>query len=209
MRFNSPLRCDRLRVEAWADYEQLPDDAAGPLCDGTRLGAGSTPRRGAMQGCVARGRLTLHARRGKVVRNVRQCASVIPPEMVVMQRVDSNTPSALVVEDDPDMQHLETEVLSGAGYAVTVTESALGAMTLARHLNPDAIVLDLGLPYRSGASLLADLKADPDTAHIPVVVVSGMAETLPDRPRELATAVLPKPFYPEELVAAVRAGTDT
>ena len=126
-----------------------------------------------------------------------------------MQRADGNAPSALVVEDDPSMQHLETEVLSGAGYAVTATDSALGAVTLARRLNPDAIVLDLGLPYRSGASLLAELKADHATAHIPVVVVSGMAEILPDRRRELATAVLPKPFDPEELVAAVRAGTDT
>ena len=118
-------------------------------------------------------------------------------------------PRALVIEDDPGVQQLELELLRGEGYVVTATDSALGAAALARRFAPDTIVLDLGLPYRSGASLLAELKADRATAHIPVVVVSGMAETLPDRRRELATAVLPKPFDPEELVAAVRAGTDT
>ena len=30
--------CGRWRVETWADYERLPDDAAGPLCNGTRIG---------------------------------------------------------------------------------------------------------------------------------------------------------------------------
>ena len=112
---------------------------------------------------------------------------------------------ALVIEDDPDVQQLETELLSGEGYAVTATDSALGAAGLARRLNPDAIVLGLGLPYRSGASLLAELKADRATAHIPVVIVSGMADSLPDQRRELAAAVLPNPFDSLELLGAVRA----
>ena len=38
MRSNAPLRCARLRVETLADYERLPDDAAGPRCEGTQLG---------------------------------------------------------------------------------------------------------------------------------------------------------------------------
>ena len=121
-----------------------------------------------------------------------------------MQQGTGHAPAALVVEDDPGMQQLVAEVLRDAGYAVTATDSVLGAVTLARRLDPDAIVLDIGLPYRSGASLLAALKADHATAHIPVIVVSGLPEALPNPRRELAAAVLPKPFAPEELVAAVR-----
>ena len=116
-------------------------------------------------------------------------------------------PRVLVIEDDPRLTILLTMVLSGGGYAVAPLDSALGAVALARGLRPAAIVLDLGLPYRSGASLLAELKADPDTAHIPVIVVSALAETLPEDRRALAAAVLPKPFSPRELLDVLGALT--
>ena len=84
------------------------------------------------------------------------------------------------------------------------TEAALGALALARRLKPDVILLDLGLPYRSGASLLADLKADPRTEPIPVIVVSSMTELLtPDR-RALAADVIAKPFDVQMLLERVR-----
>jgi DNA-binding response OmpR family regulator len=77
----------------------------------------------------------------------------------------------LVIEDDPHIKDLLTDVLTGDGFSVTAADSVLGAATLIRRLRPCAIVLDLGLPYRSGASLLTDLKGDAETAHIPVIVV--------------------------------------
>ena len=111
--------------------------------------------------------------------------------------------SILVIEDDPDHQHLLTDVLELAGYAVTATDCALGAAALARRLQPDLILLDLGLPYRSGASLLAELKADPRTAAIPVLIVSAAAESLSDERRALAAAVVSKPFSPRALLEAM------
>ena len=74
-----------------------------------------------------------------------------------------------------------------------------------RSVNPRLIILDLGLPYRSGASLLAELKADPDVADTPVIVVSSMPELLPAERRALAAAVIQKPFDVQELVDKVRA----
>jgi CheY-like chemotaxis protein len=62
-----------------------------------------------------------------------------------------------------------------------------------RTWRPDVVLLDLGLPYRSGAAVLADLKADPATAAIPVVIVSGAVEALPPARAALAAAVLTKP----------------
>ena len=113
-------------------------------------------------------------------------------------------PVALVVEDDPGGAALLAEVLAGAGYAPTTTDSALGAAALARRLRPAVILLDLGLPYRSGGALLADLKADPATAGVPVLVVSGLADALPPARRALAAGVVAKPFSPAALLAAVR-----
>jgi CheY-like chemotaxis protein len=65
--------------------------------------------------------------------------------------------------------------------------------------------LDLGLPYRSGAALLADLKAHPATAVIPVIVVSAYTDALPRERAALAAAVIAKPFAPATLLAALHA----
>jgi DNA-binding response OmpR family regulator len=116
-------------------------------------------------------------------------------------------PVVLVVEDDAGVAALLTEVLAGAGYAPITTDSALGAVALVRRLHPAAILLDLGLPYRSGGALLGDLKADPATAGIPVLVVSALADALPPALRALTAGVLEKPFSPAALLAAVRAAT--
>ena len=114
-------------------------------------------------------------------------------------------PRVLVIEDDPRLRTLLTAVLEGAGYAVVPSDSALEAVALAHSLQPDVIVLDLGLPQGSETSLLAELKADSTVGHIPIIVVSENAVYLSAEGRALATAVLPKPFSPRELVAAVRA----
>jgi CheY-like chemotaxis protein len=110
----------------------------------------------------------------------------------------------LVIEDDAGIRELLTDLLRGDGYAVTVTDSALGAATLVRRLLPRVILLDLGLPYRSGGALLHDLKTDPVTAGIPILVVSALAETLTPERRALTAGVVAKPFSPDTLLRAVR-----
>ena len=111
----------------------------------------------------------------------------------------------LVVEDDADVAAVVADVLADAGYEVVITDTAVGAMALVRHTQPCAIVLDLGLPYRSGAKLLEDLKRTSSTAGIGVVVVSALAGELPPSVASLAAAVMPKPFDVQALWDAVRA----
>jgi DNA-binding response OmpR family regulator len=110
----------------------------------------------------------------------------------------------LIVEDDAPTSELLAEILAMEGYDPVVTGSAFGASALLRRVRPDAVVLDLGLPYRSGASLLRDLKADPRTASIPVVVVSGMPEALTGERQSLAAAVLQKPLDLQRLLNVVQ-----
>ena len=111
----------------------------------------------------------------------------------------------LVIEDDREIAGLLTQILTEAGYAVTATGTALGAMATVRALEPCAVLLDLGLPYRSGASLLAELKADPDAADTLVIVVSSMPDLVPVQRRALAAAVIQKPFEVQDLVDTVGA----
>jgi CheY-like chemotaxis protein len=97
-------------------------------------------------------------------------------------------------------------VLSLAGYQVAAAESALGVVDRVRRHRPAAVVLDLGLPYVSGAHLLAALRedADPAVRAVPVVVVSALAEALPPARRAQASAVLGKPFSADDLLSAVQ-----
>lgn len=113
-------------------------------------------------------------------------------------------PCVLVVDDDPDFQEFLAVLLTGEGYDVTTTDSVIGARVLARRLQPRAILLDLGLPYRTGGLLLGELKADPRTAHIPVIVVSGMPEALAGPRRALAAGIIRKPFEAQALLDALR-----
>jgi DNA-binding response OmpR family regulator len=100
----------------------------------------------------------------------------------------------LVVEDDERVVAVWAAALADEGYEVRTQGSALGVAGLLRDWCPDAVLLDLGLPYRSGAALLVDLKTDPTTEAVPVVIVSAAPDTLPPEYRGLVAAVLPKPF---------------
>ena len=115
----------------------------------------------------------------------------------------------LVIEDDRTFQDLLTQLLHDAGYDVIATDSVLGTAALVRRQRPDAILLDLGLPYRSGASLLTELKADKRTANIPILVVSGSAEALTPERRALAAAVIDKPPDFDALLAAIGDACDS
>lgn len=110
----------------------------------------------------------------------------------------------LIVEDDRTTVDMLIDLFGAEGFEVVATESVLGAASLLRQLSPEVIILDLGLPYRSGAAFLTDLKADPRTQHIPIVVLSALPDSLTPERRQLAAAVLAKPFNVRTLVSTVR-----
>jgi len=78
----------------------------------------------------------------------------------------------LVIDDDPDVHDLLGQVLRETGYAVVGATSGDEGLRLARRLRPSAITLDIMMPTRDGWQVLHDLKADPATCNIPVIVVS-------------------------------------
>jgi DNA-binding response OmpR family regulator len=116
---------------------------------------------------------------------------------------------ALVVEDDEGIAELLAFALAEDGFAVERRGSALGVAALLRAWRPDVVLLDLGLPFRSGGALLAELKADPATAPIPVVIVSAAPDALPRGYRGLAAAVLTKPVRLLTLRATVHTTVTT
>ena len=114
----------------------------------------------------------------------------------------------LVVDDDPRNPGLLAASLGALGFDVTMADSALSATQLVERLQPNAVLLDLVLPFRSGATLLADLKANERTADIPVIVVSDYTDVLSDERRSLAAAVIRKPVQPRVLAKMIRNACD-
>ena len=114
--------------------------------------------------------------------------------------------TVLVVDDRPDARHRMTQPLGAAGFDVRETATGRDALRLAR-LQPDVILLDLVLPDTDGYEVLRQLKADPTTRHIPVIVKT--AAHLDDGHRQLAleagaAAYFADPFDAQALVAAAR-----
>ena len=107
----------------------------------------------------------------------------------------------LVVEDDPALRALYRAALQAAGFAVVSVEDGLDALRLVELEKPKAVVLDLDLPRVAGRDVEQELRAHPETHHIPIIVVSGK-DTQHLDPRDFA-CILHKPISPDELVAAV------
>jgi len=114
-----------------------------------------------------------------------QMAEVTVPQPVPAAAANSllEKPLILVVEDDPAAGELLRRILGSGGYRTSVAVTGPEALAKARELQPAAITLDILLPQLDGWEVLARLKQDELTRHIPVVVVSVV-----DNP-ELGTAL--------------------
>ena len=113
----------------------------------------------------------------------------------------------LIVDDETDVIDLLRYKLHGAGYEVMVSADGLDALAVARDRRPDLIVLDLMLPEMNGEEVCRRLKLEPDTAAIPVLMLTAKAQPA-DRVAGLeigADDYISKPFSPRELVLRVNA----
>ncbi len=97
----------------------------------------------------------------------------------------------LSVDDDPSVAPLLQKMLASHGYRVVAATSPSMAVSEARALRPAAVLLDVLMPVRDGHDILRELKADPETSGIPVIVISVVDRA--EMP-ELADAHLNKPI---------------
>jgi PAS domain S-box-containing protein len=115
----------------------------------------------------------------------------------------SAEPVVLVIEDEPAARELLSSYLNPLGIHTECAATAEQGLLLARDLHPDAITLDVLLPGRNGWSVLRELRAMPETADIPVFVVSVLDEVRAAADRG-ATEYLRKPVKKEALLRALR-----
>jgi len=111
--------------------------------------------------------------------------------------------TVLIVEDDAELRAVYRTALSAAGFAVVAVEDGLDALNYVEHVQqPDAVVLDLGLPRLRGRDVYRELSTAASTSRIPIIVVTGEPPDSLDQ-REFA-CVLRKPVDIDALVDSVR-----
>ena len=107
----------------------------------------------------------------------------------------------LVCDDEPVLRALVRATLEGNGYQIAEARDGNEALEQARDVRPDLILLDLMMPGRTGLDALLELRADPELADIPVVMLTARAQVADREAAEKAgaTRFLTKPFSPDEL----------
>jgi CheY-like chemotaxis protein len=82
----------------------------------------------------------------------------------------------LLVEDDRFLRKAAEAVLQRAGLIVTTAEDGIAALRAVSEARPDLVLLDMIMPRMHGAEVLRILKSDPETAGIPVIVLSNQGQ---------------------------------
>lgn len=103
-------------------------------------------------------------------------AAAAPAEPAAELRPGEGESLALVIDDDPPTRELLGRFLAREGFATRAAADGRAGLELARALRPAVILLDVMMPHMDGWSVLSALKADPELADIPVIMVSMVGE---------------------------------
>ena len=82
----------------------------------------------------------------------------------------------LAIDDDASVCDIYEQGLPLIGYDVVCASSGGKAKTALKKIKPDAILMDIMMSDQDGISLTQEIRSDPDTAHIPILVVSGLSD---------------------------------
>jgi DNA-binding response OmpR family regulator len=85
----------------------------------------------------------------------------------------------LIVDDEPDLLELLSGALQQAGHSVLTASNGTDALRLAHRELPKLIILDLLLPDLDGFTVCESLRRQPDTSHLPILMLTGVSGEIP------------------------------
>ncbi|HUV40903.1 MAG TPA: response regulator [Sedimentisphaerales bacterium] len=111
----------------------------------------------------------------------------------------------LVVDDEIHIIHVVAIKLRNNGYEVVAAENGLEGYETACREKPDLVVTDYQMPMMSGLEMVEKLRQNPDTADIPVIMLTARSFAIEnDQKQQLQIAhFLSKPFSPKELLMSI------
>lgn len=96
---------------------------------------------------------------------------------------------ALVVDDSMLIRYTVCRFLEGRGFAVESATNGAEALQKLERVHPDLIVTDMQMPRMSGSELITALKAKPETASIPIIIVAGRASGFDEKEKRANFAI--------------------
>jgi CheY-like chemotaxis protein len=122
----------------------------------------------------------------------------------------ATVPTVLIIEDSPVVQHLLRVTLAALEVELLFADCGETGLELVRTHRPDLITLDIGLPGIDGWHVLAEVRADPETSDIGVIVLTAHAQKSMQQAAEDSgtDGFFAKPFQPAELRKAVESLLD-
>ncbi len=117
----------------------------------------------------------------------------------------------LLVDDDPDFVEAVRVIVENGGYDVEVAYDGQEGLEAVAARRPDLIVLDVMMPVMNGHEACAKLKGDKETAEIPIILLTAVADrvttstyTHRDMLESEAEDYMPKPVEPNELLERIK-----
>ena len=90
----------------------------------------------------------------------------------------------VIVEDDPEIAEMLRIVLEGIGVSVHASSDGRSGLDLVRKIRPDGVILDIMMPKMNGYEVCAAIQSDPNLAHVPIMVVTGLVEAQDSKTEE-------------------------
>jgi len=114
------------------------------------------------------------------------------------------THSILIVDDDFGLAVITADLLRAAGYDVALASNGKLGLASLTERPADLVLVDLMMPVLDGLEMIQQLRADPRSAAIPVILMTALREAVPTGEAALHDAVLIKPFSMAELLTTLR-----
>ena len=114
--------------------------------------------------------------------------------------------TVLIADDEHNIRHILDFSLHAEGFDVLSAHNGEDALSLAREQGPDLIILDVMMPGKGGIETCRALKNDPETARIPVILLTARASKADRDAGEQAGAddYITKPFSPQKVIESVQ-----
>ncbi len=125
-----------------------------------------------------------------------------------MGKDTGNSAKILVIDDEEDVVDYITTFLEDHGYQTFAAKSGDSALRQVERVRPDIITLDITMPEKSGVRFLREIQSNPDMAHIPVIVITGMRKEFQPfihtrQQVKPPDGYLEKPFDRDQLLALI------
>lgn len=113
----------------------------------------------------------------------------------------------LLIEDEPNIREAMRFILSRDGWDVSIHSDGATSLDVIQTTSPDAVILDVMLPNRSGYEILKDVRAVAGLERLPILMLTARGQT---KDREMALAAgasdyMTKPFANEDVLTRLRA----